>query len=173
MTQNLTTHHTVWLLFMSLAVKHCAHLSYTHYWLSACHSRCCSHLLLSTPQALSDHSLLAMQTVTQVLLCNILPASVPCYQWHHHMHLNSHQTLGDIPWTFGRYIICVTGFSMHKHCGKDLNLGLGRFGFSQFGSIRFGFQSQVLGFGFFSVSVFAHHHNARVSQCVKTLSQSR
>jgi len=29
-------------------------------------------------------------------------------------------------------------------------------------SVQFGFQSQVLGFGFFSVSVFAHHRNARV-----------
>jgi len=28
-------------------------------------------------------------------------------------------------------------------------LGLGRFGFFKFGSIRFGFQSQLLGFGFF------------------------
>ena len=53
-----------------------------------------------------------------------------------------------------------------------LDVGLGRFGFFKFGSIRFGFQSQVLGFGFFSVSVFAHHHNARVSQCVKTLTRN-
>jgi len=52
-------------------------------------------------------------------------------------------------------------------------VGLGRFGFFKFGLIRFGFQSQVLGFGFFLVLVFAHQHNARVSQCVKTLRRSR
>ena len=31
----------------------------------------------------------------------------------------------------------------------------------RFGSVRFGFQSQVDGFGFFSVSVFVQHHNGR------------
>ena len=52
-------------------------------------------------------------------------------------------------------------------------LGLGQVGFFKFGLIWFGFQSQVLGFGFLSVSVFTHHHNARVSQCVKTLRWSQ
>jgi len=37
-------------------------------------------------------------------------------------------------------------------------LHLGRFGFLKFGSIRFGFESQVPG-SVFSVSVFAHHRN--------------
>ena len=38
-------------------------------------------------------------------------------------------------------------------------LELGRFRFFNFGSIRFGFQSQVVGFGFFSVMVFVQDHN--------------
>jgi len=47
-------------------------------------------------------------------------------------------------------------------------VGLGRFGFFKFGSIRFSFQCQVLGFGFFSVSVFAHHHNEILTSAGKT-----
>ena len=35
----------------------------------------------------------------------------------------------------------------------ERGIGLGRFGFFNFGSVWFGFQSQVLGFGFFSFGI--------------------
>jgi len=71
--------------------------------------------------------------------------------------------------------VCECGFDTESaeqfllHCSRfqesqnklQDTLGLGRFGFFKFRSIRFGFQSRVPGFGFFPVSVFAHHRKVR------------
>jgi len=67
---------------------------------------------------------------------------------------------------FGPVLLSVVKLvSYHKLFEHVSLVGLGRFGIFKFGSV-FNLKYSV---SFFSVSVFAHHHNARVSQSMKTL----
>jgi len=65
--------------------------------------------------------------------------------------------------------------SSHLHAMKQWRrsvIGLGRFGFFNFGSIRFGFQSQVLGFGFFGFGIPPPQQCKSILVCENTKTES-